>query len=97
MIPKPVALSAQTARCLDRGNGSADNIRASGSYSPQKKAEDMTAPTTRATPKIALDQRAASRHDTALMRQDYVVHKIEGPDEILDRKAIEQWAKENPE
>ena len=25
----------------------------------------MTAPTTRATPKIALDQRAASRHDTA--------------------------------
>jgi hypothetical protein len=31
------------------------------------------------------------------MRQDYVVHKIEGPDEILDREAIEQWAKENPE
>jgi hypothetical protein len=28
-----------------------------------RKAEDMTAPTTRATPKIALDQRAASRHD----------------------------------
>ena len=25
----------------------------------------MTAPTTRATPKIALDQRAASRHDNA--------------------------------
>ena len=25
-----------------------------------RKAEDMTAPTTRATPKIALDQRAAS-------------------------------------
>src|ERR1700722_11547365 len=52
------------ARCVDRGNGSADNIRASGSYSSQKKAEDMTAPTTRATPKIALDQRAASRHDS---------------------------------
>jgi hypothetical protein len=27
----------------------------------------MTAPTTRAKPKIALDQRAASRHDDALM------------------------------
>jgi hypothetical protein len=26
----------------------------------------MTAPTTRATPKIALDQRAASRHDTTV-------------------------------
>ena len=26
----------------------------------------MTAPTTRATPKIALDQRAASRHDNAV-------------------------------
>jgi hypothetical protein len=34
------------------------NIRAGGSYSPQKKAEDMTAPTISATPKIALDQRA---------------------------------------
>jgi hypothetical protein len=28
----------------------------------------MTAPTTRATPKIALDQRAASRHDNAVAR-----------------------------
>jgi hypothetical protein len=28
----------------------------------------MTAPTTRATPKIALDQRAASRHDKAARR-----------------------------
>ncbi len=34
------------------------------------KAEDMTAPTTRATPKIALDQRAASSHDTARSRCD---------------------------
>jgi hypothetical protein len=47
------------------GNGSADNIRAGGLYSPQNKAEDMTAPTTSATPKIALDQRASSRHDNA--------------------------------
>jgi hypothetical protein len=31
-----------------------------------RKAEDMTAPTTRATPKIALDQRAAPRHDNAV-------------------------------
>jgi hypothetical protein len=30
-----------------------------------RKAEDMTAPTIRATPKIALDQRATSRHDNA--------------------------------
>jgi hypothetical protein len=50
----------------DKGNGSADNIRAGGSYSPRKKAEDMTEPTTRATPKITLDQRATSRHDSAL-------------------------------
>ena len=41
-----------------KGNGSADNIRAGGAYSPRKKAEDMTAPTTSATPKITLDQRA---------------------------------------
>src|ERR1700722_8871580 len=33
---------------------------------PSCEAEDMTAPTTRATPKIALAQRAASRHDTAV-------------------------------
>jgi hypothetical protein len=32
---------------------------------PSCEAEDMTAPTTRATPKIALDQRATSRHDNA--------------------------------
>src|SRR5260370_14183859 len=51
------------------GNGSADNIRASGLYSPRKKAEDMTAPTTSATPKIALDQRAPSRHDNAAGKQ----------------------------
>jgi hypothetical protein len=31
-------------------------------FSAQKEAEDMTAPTTGATPKIALDQRASSRH-----------------------------------
>jgi hypothetical protein len=31
--------------------------------SAQKEAEDMTAPTTGATLKIALDQRASSRHD----------------------------------
>jgi hypothetical protein len=30
----------------------------------------MTAPTTRATPKIALDQRAAFRHDTAFATDD---------------------------
>jgi hypothetical protein len=42
----------------------------------------MTAPTTRATPKIALDQRAASRHDTAFVdafaaldRGDYATAK----------------------
>jgi hypothetical protein len=34
------------------------------------EAEDMTAPTTRATPKTALDQRATSRHDTARSRCD---------------------------
>jgi hypothetical protein len=34
-------------------------------YSAQQ-AGDMTAPTTRATPKKALDQRATSRHDTAM-------------------------------
>jgi len=28
-----------------KAKGSADNIRASGHYSPRKKAEDMTAPT----------------------------------------------------
>ena len=32
---------------------------------PSCEAEDMTAPTTSATPKIALDQRASSRHDKA--------------------------------
>jgi hypothetical protein len=32
---------------------------------PSCEAEDMTAPTISATPKIALDQRATSRHDNA--------------------------------
>jgi hypothetical protein len=32
----------------------------------ERQAEDMTAPTTSATPKIALDQRAPSRHDNAV-------------------------------
>jgi hypothetical protein len=36
----------------------ASNVRASGSYSPRNKAEDMTAPPTSAAPKLALDQRA---------------------------------------
>jgi len=58
---------AVKARWCDRGNGSADNIRAGGSNSPRKKAEDMTAPTTSATPKITLDQRAPSRHDNAFL------------------------------
>jgi len=64
LILKPAVLSAQQARSRDGGNGSADNIRASGLNSPRKKAEDMTAPTISATPKIALDQRAPSRHDS---------------------------------
>ena len=34
----------------------------------------MTAPTTRATPKIALDQRAASRHDNAARSLAWKVH-----------------------
>ena len=64
MILKPVKPSAPVrARWNDWGNGSADNIRASGLHCPRKKeAEDMTAPTTGATLKIALDQRASSRH-----------------------------------
>jgi hypothetical protein len=36
--------SAQRYRRSEGDNGSADNIRASGFYSPQEKAEDMTAP-----------------------------------------------------
>src|SRR5271169_6763639 len=34
---------------------------------PSCEAEDMTAPTTSATPKLTLDQRATSRHDKALL------------------------------
>jgi hypothetical protein len=29
--------------------------------------------------------------------QHYVVHKIEGPDEVIDKEAIEEWVKANPE
>ena len=36
-----------------------------------QKAEDMTAPTTSAIPKIALDQRAPSRHDNAFAFEVY--------------------------
>src|ERR1700722_2705889 len=49
-------------------NGSTDQRTTSGpadSILRAKKAEDMTAPTTSATPKITLDQRATSRHDKA--------------------------------
>jgi hypothetical protein len=31
------------------------------------------------------------------MRQHYVVHKIEGPEEVLDREALEQWVSDNLE
>ena len=67
MILKPKALSAavKRARVMGATDRGADTIRAGGVYSPQNKAEDMTAPTTSATPKIALDQRASSRHDKA--------------------------------
>ena len=53
------------ATTRDWGKGSADNIRANGRLDPHQQAEDMTAPTTSATRKIALDQRAPSRHDNA--------------------------------
>ena len=32
-----------------------------------------------------------------LLRQHYVVHKIEGSDEVIDGRAIEEWVKANPE
>ncbi|MGC1575178.1 MAG: hypothetical protein WA813_03450, partial [Beijerinckiaceae bacterium] len=66
------------ARSRDRGNGSADNIRASGLNSPHKKAEDMTAPTTSATPKITLDLRVPSRHDNTLRSNPAVEGQIIG-------------------
>jgi hypothetical protein len=31
------------------------------------------------------------------MRQHYVVHKIEGRDEVLDKEEIEEWVRANPE
>jgi len=56
LILKPVALSAQSARWSDWGNGSADNIRAGGLYSPAKgRRHDRTHDLRSA--KIALDQR----------------------------------------
>ena len=57
------AVRGGRARWNDWDNGSADNVGQRAPLSAQKEAEDMTAPTTRATLKIALDQRASSRHD----------------------------------
>jgi hypothetical protein len=42
----------------------------------------MTAPTTSATPKIALDQRATSRHDNAIARS--VAGSVTTPQGALD-------------
>jgi hypothetical protein len=42
-------------------------------------------------------KQAALIQARSLMRQHYVIHKIEGPDEVLDREEIEEWAKANPE
>src|SRR5271155_670338 len=42
---------------------------------PSCKAEDMTAPTTHATPKKALDQRAPSRHDIAVATPRYAISR----------------------
>ena len=64
MIPKPVALSAPSARSRDQGKESADNIRASGTLVAHRKAEDMTAPRP-AQHQKTLDQRAPSKHDSA--------------------------------
>jgi hypothetical protein len=43
------------------------------------------------------NREAALVQARGLMQQSYVVHKIEGPDEVLDREAIEEWVKANPE
>ena len=32
-----------------------------------------------------------------LLRLHYVVHKIEGRDEVLDKEEIEEWVRANPE
>jgi hypothetical protein len=62
LILKPVKPPAPVrARWNDWGNGSADNIRASGT-DPHLKAGDMTAPTIGNVGKLPLDQRASSRH-----------------------------------
>ena len=43
------------------------------------------------------DRQAALIQARGLTRQNYVVHKIEGPDEVIDSEAIEEWVKANPE
>ena len=70
MILKPVALSARSARSRDRGQRISGQHQGRRILFSAQKAEDMTAPTTSATPKIALDQRATSRHDTALYKYE---------------------------
>src|SRR5271170_6423033 len=42
---------------------------------PSCEAEDMTALTTSATPKLALDQRAPSRHDIAVATPRYAISR----------------------
>jgi hypothetical protein len=66
---------------------------------PSCEAEDMTAPTTRATPKIALDQRAASRHDNARSRalpsrlfERSIMPELQPPSSVVPRAAIERPA-----
>ena len=55
----------------------------------------MTGPTTRATPKIALDQRASSRHDNAvttvgldLAKQRFQVHGVDALGRVVVAKPI---------
>ena len=55
------AAHASTSAWNDWGNGSADDIRASGT-DPHQNAGDMTAPTIGNAGKLTLDQRASSRH-----------------------------------
>ena len=49
----------------------------------------MTAPTTSATPKITLDQRATSRHDKAFPDARFLLSKASGG--RLDEFLAKQW------
>ena len=59
-------------------------------YRDVRQGRDLTSP-----PKTS--KQTALSHARDLIRGHHMIYRIVGPNEVIDKAAIEQWAKDNPE